>query len=93
MDRCKDECKSEDNVGKEGVGENICFLGTGTGNQYIFYTVSPTCNLIYPIQAEVPESKTMINSLGFELVPGMFSLLVLMIYRIAQYVYDSIHPS
>ena len=92
-DRCKDEHKSEDDVVKEGVEENICYLGTGTGNQYVFYTVSPTCNLIYLIQAEVPESKTTIDSLGFDLVPGMFSLLILMIYRLAQYVYDSIHPS
>lgn len=92
MDRYKDECKREDDVVKEGVRENICLLGTGAGNQYVFYTVSPTCDLIYSI-VEVPESKTMIDSLGFEPVPGMFSLLVLMIYCLAQYVYNSIHPN
>jgi hypothetical protein len=81
-DRCKDEHKSEDDVVKEGVRENICFLGTGTGNRYVFYAVSPACNLIYPIE-EVPESKTTIDSLGFERVPGMSSLLVLLIYRLA----------
>ena len=91
-DGCKDERKSEDNVVKEGVGENICFLGTGTGNQYVFYTVSPTCNLIYPI-AEVLEPNTTIDSLGFGPVPGMFSLLILMIYCLAQYFYDRIHLS